>query len=427
MSTHDIQIGNRRSYGGGGVPLALSERERKQHLFVVGGSGTGKSTLLQNALIQDIYNGAGVTLIDPHGDLALDLLRLIPSERVSDVLYFDPADREHPIGFNPLAGVAAEEHPATASAVAESLRQIWADSWGPRLENLLLQSLRAVLYRDDPTLLAVSKMLTSTHYRSQTLRRVEDVAVKSFWLDQFETWNPRYRDEAIAPVLNKLDRINSNPILRNILGQPKPGFTPRYVMNEGKIIIANLSRGALGIETSNLLGSLLVSDFAGAAFTRHNQRADEREPHYLVVDEAHNFVTEAFSQVLSEARKYGLHLTLATQHLGQMKPTVTASIAANVANLVALRTSTTDAELLVGQFNREIVTGQLTGLDPFTAYVKTATMRTTVPHLVELTPPLREDDRISHERKESIINRSRHHFARDREHVEQKIGRFMAQ
>ena len=270
-------------------------------------------------------------------------------------------------------------------------------------------------------------MLTSPHYRSQTLRRVEDVAVKSFWLDQFESWNPRYRDEAIAPVLNKLDRINSNPILRNILGQPRPGFTSRFVMNEGKIIIANLSRGALGIETSNLLGSLLVSDYSRAAFTRHGQRREDRTPHYLVIDEAQNFVTEAFSQVLSEARKYGLHMTLATQHLGQMKPSVTASIMANVANLVALRTSTTDAELLVGQFNREIETGQITGLDPFTAYVKTANLRATVPHLVELLPPLDGRPGLSHEREHAIINRTRHQFARDRGHVEAKIERFMAQ
>jgi len=421
----NIAIGHRETYGGSRAPFDIPCCDRLRHLLVLGQSGTGKSTFLANSVIQDIYGGAGITLIDPHGDLSEEVLAAVPPERVSDVLYFNPADREHPIGFNPLAGVPEERHPQVASDVVEALHSIWADSWGPRLENLLMQSLRAVMYRQDATLLSVSKMLTSAYFRAQTLPKVRDLVVSSFWIDQFETWPARYQSDAIAPVMNKLDRLNSNPLIRNIIGQVKPSFKPRFVMDNRKIVIANLSRGAIGVEASSLLGSLLVSSYGSAAFTRHSQAVGERVPHNVVVDEAHSFVSDTFARLLSEARKYALSLTLATQFIGQLRPSVATAIFGNTGNLIVFRTSSADSEALSREFNYEVSASSITGLPAYNAYVRTASMSTPVPSRVHTLKPLAETPQLRHGRKPSVVRRTRAQFARPRLLVERKIDRFL--
>lgn len=414
-------LGQRHTYGGQRSPFVLDEPDRARHVFLLGKSGTGKSTALLNLLIQDLYTGAGFTLIDPHGELSETVLASLPPQRITDTLYFDPSDREYPIGFNPLIGVNEYEHARCASRLVDVLRSIWADSWGPRLENLLMQSIRAVLYRSDPTLLSVSRLLTSPRFRADTIRRVRDPAVRAFWVEQYASWNERYRVEASAPVLNKLDRLTTNPTTRLILGQTRSAFSVRRIMDERRILIANLSRGSLGSEVSRLLGALLVATFTGEAFSREQGSAT---PHTLYVDEIQAFAAGSFTQLLSEARKYGLALCGATQFSSQLTPEIRASLFGNVGTLVAFRVGQDDAEILHRQFGREIEPGALTTLPPFEAFVQRASDPTPVPSRVAMSPPLADHTSLRHDRAAAVRARTRSQFARPRKKVEARLDRF---
>jgi type IV secretory pathway TraG/TraD family ATPase VirD4 len=288
---------------GGEQPVGLRRQDRRQHLYVVGKTGTGKTTLLRNLILQDIEAGEGVGLIDPHGDLAEELLDFIPKWRTDHVLYFDPADGQWPVGFNLLKSVEPHRRHLVASAVVGSFKSIWRDSWGPRLSYLLYASVAALLECQNTSLLGVQRMLADSRYRDWVVRQVRDPAVRSFWEKEFAGYDRRFLSEVISPVQNKVGQLLMSPPVRLAIGQVRSRLDPRFLMDNRRILIANLSKGRLGEDKSALLGALLVSQFQAAAMARAEVPEEGRRDFYLYIDEFHNFTTDSFASILSEARK----------------------------------------------------------------------------------------------------------------------------
>ena len=300
----EIAICERHIWGGLDA-VRLSQADRCCHTYIVGKTGTGKSTLLRNLLIQQIELNAGVGLIDPHGDLAGEILECIPPRRVEDVVYFNPADVSHPIGINVLG---LEQPPdLIASAVVGAMKNIWRESWGPRLEYILYASVAALAECQNVSLLGIPRLLNDPVYRFWVVRQVSDPVVRAFWSREFAAYDKRFRNEAISPVLNKVGQFLMSPIIRNILGQVKNRLNFGHILNRRQIFIANLSKADLGEEKAAILGSLLVSQFQMAAMARSHLRPEFRSPFGLCIDEFQNFVTDSFSTILSESRKYGLY------------------------------------------------------------------------------------------------------------------------
>src|SRR6266496_2456592 len=264
-----------RHVWGGLVPFGLCRADRRQHLYVVGKSGTGKSTLLKNLIVQDIQAGEGVALIDPHGDLAEEILDYIPANRIEHVVYFNPADREYPIGLNLLHGVPSDARHLVASGIVGSFKGIWRDSWGPRLEYILYNAVSALLDFRNATLLGVNRMLTDEEFRAKVIRQISDPFIRAFWAEEYESYDERFKREAIAPIQNKVGQFLLNPVVRNILGQVKSKVSIPFMMDNERLFIANLSKGSLGHEKANLLGSLIVTQFQLAAMARANRPENE--------------------------------------------------------------------------------------------------------------------------------------------------------
>ena len=294
-------IGIRDGWGGE-YPVSLSLSDRRQHLYLIGKTGTGKTTLLRNLIVQHLAAGHGVGLIDPHGDLAEELLDCIPPNRADDLVYFNPGDLDFPIGLNLIANVAPDDRHLVASGIVGAFKSIWRDSWGPRLEYILYNAIAALLDCPNTSLLGVNRMLTDAAYRRRVVSKVRDPFVRAFWTDEYEQYDPRFQREAIAPIQNKLGQFLLNPVVRNILGQVRAKVSIPFMMNTGRIFIANLSKGKLGADKSGLLGSLLTTQFQLAAMARVNQPEHQRRDFYLFIDEFQNFTTDAFVGILSEAR-----------------------------------------------------------------------------------------------------------------------------
>ena len=299
--------------------------------------------------ISDIYSPYGFALIDPHGDYAQDTLARIPKERIKDVVYFNPADMEFPIAFNPMEVQDKKLKTHTCSELIGVLTRMF-DSWGPRLEYILRYSILALLDYPDSTMLDITRILTDSQFRAKVIKHIEDPVVKNFWTVEFSSWNSKFASEAVAPVLNKVGAFTANPLVRNIIGQKKSSFNIRKIMDENKILIVNLSRGLVGEDNAALLGSLLVTKIQLAAMSRADVPASQRTPFYLYVDEFQNFATDSFATILSEARKYGLNLTVANQYIAQMLPQVKDAIFGNVGSIVAFRTSADDARTMQKYF-----------------------------------------------------------------------------
>jgi hypothetical protein len=349
MCRMDVLLGERVVWDSP-LPFGLSVTDRRRHMHVVGQTGTGKSTLLRNLLIQDIEAGRGCMLLDPHGDLAQELLDHIPPWRTEDLLYFAPGDLAFPLGFNLLESVPADERPLVASSVVAVFRHLWADNWGPRLEYILYQTIAALL--DFPpgwgsvSLLAVPRMFTDGAFREQVVRGVRDPQVRAFWEHEFPGFSPHFRAEAVSPIQNKVGALLAAPAVRNVLGQSKSTVRLSSVMDGRKIFICNLSKGVIGEDKCNLLGSLLVTTLQLAAMRRAAIPEAQRVDFVCYLDEFHNFVTDSFESILSEARKYHLSLVTAGQYLDQASPALQAAIFGNVGSLVSFRVGHTDAEVL---------------------------------------------------------------------------------
>ena len=331
--------------------FGLLRRDRSRHVYIIGQTGAGKSGLLELFALSDIFYNQGYCIIDPHGDFAVNNLRFIPESRIKDVVYFNPADTAHPVAFNPLELSDPTRKPNVSSEVIGVLKRMFGESWGPRLEHILRYTLLALLDRPETTLLDISRMLTDKDFRKETLDYCKDVTVLQFWKQEFGTWGDKQVTESIAPVLNKVGAFTANPIIRNIIGQPKSSFDVRKIMDEGKILVVNLSKGLIGEDNAGILGAFLVTKVQLAAMSRSDiPDVKDRRPFYLYVDEFQNFATDSFAVILSEARKYGLNLTVANQYIAQMTDSVRDAVFGNVGTTISFRVSADDAPLLVKQF-----------------------------------------------------------------------------
>jgi len=400
--------------------FGMYRRDRSRHIYIIGQTGSGKSGLLTLFGLSDIFHNQGYCIIDPHGDLAMDNLRFIPESRIKDVVYFNPADTQYPMAFNPLEVDNPARKPNISSEVIGVLKRMFGDSWGPRLEHILRYTLLALLDRPNSTLLDISRMLTDTEFRKQTLTYCTDVTVLQFWKKEFGSWSDKQVTESVAPVLNKVGAFTANPIVRNIIGQPKSSFNIRKIMDEGKILIVNLSKGLIGEDNAGLLGSFLVTKVQLAAMSRSDiERVEDRRPFYLYVDEFQNFATDSFSVILSEARKYGLNLTVANQYTSQMTDSVRDAVFGNVGTTISFRVSADDAPILAKQFeptfeaqdllnlnNRHFVISMIINGEKANAFSATTLSIPKPPR--DLTP--------------QIIEHSRNNYTKSKEEVEKLIS-----
>jgi energy-coupling factor transporter ATP-binding protein EcfA2 len=356
-----------KTAAGAGVHFSRAERER--HLYIVGKSGSGKSTLMFNLAMADIMAGEGVAVIDPHGDLALDILDAIPRSRINDVCYLDATDTERPVGFNPATKIAPERRALATAGIVSAFKHLWADSWGPRLEHFLFHGVAALVSRRHATLIDLPRIYTDHLYRSGVLKSVTDPETRRFWFEEFPSYSPSFRSEATAPILNKAGQIAASPQLRLILGQLDPRLDLSFTMDKRRILIANLAKGTIGEQAANLLGSLLVSHLQLVAMERGARLPHERVPFFVHVDEFQTFSSDAFATLLSEARKFALHFCLVNQFTDQLAHSVRSAVLGNAGTLIAFRVGSRDAELLAHEFH-PMEPGALTDLLPFTAWLR---------------------------------------------------------
>lgn len=338
------------NFRGHNTMFGLPRSDRGRHLYIIGQTGTGKSGMLELLTISDIYSPHGFAVIDPHGDYAQAILKRIPAERAADVVYFNPADTDFPMGFNPLEVYDPKLKTHTSSELIGVVKRMFENSWGPRLEYILRYSILALLDYPNSTMLDITRILTEKAFRNDVLKYVLDPVVRNFFTVEFASWNERFMTEAIAPILNKVGAFTANPLVRNIIGQPKSSFNVRQIMDERKILIVNLSRGLVGEDNAALLGALLVTKVQMAAMSRADIPPEQRTPFYLYVDEFQNFATDSFATILSEARKYGLNLTVANQYTAQMLPEVKDAVFGNVGSIICFRTSADDAKGMLKYF-----------------------------------------------------------------------------
>lgn len=351
-------------------PFGIMLDDRRRHLAIIGKTGMGKSTLLHRLIASDIQAGRGVGLIDPHGDLAEAILASVPRQRTNDVVLFDAGDRAFPVAFNPLDCREPEQRPLVASGVVSAFKKLYGDSWGPRLEHIFRNALLALIEQPGASLASVMRLLNDAGYRRQVVDRVSDPLVRSFWQDEFARWKPNFQAEAVAPIQNKVGQFLSHPVLRAIVGQPRSSINLRAIMDEGSVLIVNLSKGRIGEDASTLLGSLLVTELQLAAMSRADVPEEERRDFFAYVDEFQNFATESFATILSEARKYRLSLTIANQYLAQMEEQTMEAVFGNVGSLLAFQVGARDAETIAEQIGGDTTPSDLMNLPKFTAYLR---------------------------------------------------------
>jgi hypothetical protein len=398
--------------------FGIKERNRRHHIYVVGKTGTGKSTLIHNMAVSDIYAGCGMAVIDPHGDLAEGIMDCIPESRIADVIYFNPADSEYPVAFNPLENVPADQRHLVASKLISVFKKIWHEFWGPRLEHILRHAVLTLMEYPDGTLLDIPRLLTDKDFRQAILPYIKHQQVREFWFTEFEKYSTWFRSEAVSPILNKVGLFLTSDLLRNIVGQKKNAFNLRQAMDEGKILIVNLAKGKIGEDNASLLGSLLVAEIYLSALSRADMPEKGRQSFYLYVDEFHNFMTLSFADILSEARKYGLSLVLAHQYLEQLDEKIRAAVFGNVGTIITFRVGNEDAKYLVGEFGPVFDEHDLSNLENYHIYLKLMIDGVTSKPFSAVTLPSPDVD-VSH--REKIVELSRARFAKKREDIEKAI------
>lgn len=350
--------------------FGIKRDDRRRHIYIVGKSGTGKSTLIENMAINDVLAGRGVIIVDPHGELADKVLACIPDHRIDDVIVFDPSDREFPVAFNLLENVDDDFKSIVASGFVGILKKIFGDSWGPRLEHILRNTVFALLDYPGATMLDIPRMLTNSRFRDKVLEKVSDPVIKEFWLNEFASYDSKFRTEAVSPILNKVGQFLSSSTVRNVVGQSQSSINIREIMDAQKIMVVNLSRGKIGEDNSALLGAMMITKVQLAAMSRADTTADNRPDSYFYVDEFQNFATESFAVILSEARKYNLNLTMAHQYIAQLSDEVKDAVFGNAGTLITFRVGGADAEALVGEYAPVFETNDLVNLDKYQIYIK---------------------------------------------------------
>jgi DNA helicase HerA-like ATPase len=394
-----------KNAAGGGI--AFSREERERHLYIVGKSGAGKSTALFNLAMNDIIAGEGVAVIDPHGDLAEEIIDAIPPERTYEVCYFNVADTEHPVGFNPLARQPRKRHALAAAGIVAAFKHLWgSESWGPRLEHFLFHGVAALLESPRPTLIDLARMYTDAGFRSRVVARISDPIIARFWTGEFESYDPRFQAEAASSILNKVGQLTASPVLRNILGQIAPKFNLEHAMDHRGILIANLAKGQIGEQASNLIGSLLLSHLQLVAMARSDQAPENRAPFFVHVDEFQSFSTDAFASLLSEARKFAVHFSLANQYTDQLSDDVRAAVLGNAGTLMVFRVSAADARILAPEFH-PLPEHELIDQSPHRAWLR----RGDSGHRAVFVSPRLYGSR---KRRDTVIAQSRRNFGRAR-------------
>jgi len=407
------------NFRGHNTMFGLPRTDRGRHLYIIGQTGTGKSGMLELLTISDIYSPYGFAVIDPHGDYAQAVLRRIPAERAADVVYFNPADTDHPMGFNPLEVYDPKLKTHTCSELIGVIKRIFENSWGPRLEYILRYCILALLDYPNATMLDITRMLTEKKFRAEVLQYVVDPVVRNFWTIEFASWNDKFMAEAVAPILNKVGAFTANPLVRNIIGQPKSSFNIRQIMDERKILIVNLSRGLVGEDNAALLGALLVTKVQMAAMSRADLEGEQRTPFYLYVDEFQNFATDSFATILSEARKYGLNLTVANQYTAQMMQEVKDAVFGNVGSIISFRTSADDARTMLKYFEPKFEEHDLVHMHNRHFAISMTIEGEKVPAFSAISlnlPPFGEDYSAQ------IIAHSRSQYSQSRDYIERYVA-----
>ena len=347
----DVCLFGITNYHNNFIKFGLKRNDRRRHLYTVGKSGSGKSKFLELLIKEDIEAGKGVGVLDPHGDLVDNVLEFVPKERMKDVIYFDPSDTDFPISFNPMENVAEEQKMQVTIGFIQIFKKLFGDNWTDRLEHVLRYTVLALLDSPNTTVLSILKMLTDKNYRQNIVGRIKDNVVKNFWVSEFAGWSEKFDAEAITPLLNKVGQFVATNMIRNIIGQPKNKFDIRDVMDNQKIILMKVSKGLLGEENSGLLGAMIITKLYQAAMSRADMKEEDRKDFYFYVDEFQNFATETFAEILSEARKYRLNLTIAHQYMGQLSSFVQKTVFGNVGSIVSFRVGADDATALAEEYN----------------------------------------------------------------------------
>jgi len=402
--------------------FGIKTDDRRRHFYAVGKTGMGKTALMENMAIQDIQKGNGLAFVDPHGEAAEKLLDFVPSNRVNDVVYFNPADLEYPVAFNVMEKVDVAHRHLVAGGLMGVFKKIWPDVWSARMEYILNNCILALLEYPGATLLGVNRMLADNAFREKVVAKITDPVVKSFWTQEFARYTQRYEIEATAAIQNKVGQFISAPLIRNIIGQVKSAIDMRKVMDDQKILILNLSKGRIGEDASRLLGALLITKIQLAAMERVKIPEEDRKDFYLYVDEFQNFATESFVNILSEARKYRLCLVLGHQYIAQMEETVRDAVFGNIGTLVSFRVGAEDAEYLEKEFIPEFTAGDLVNLAKYNIYLKLMIDGVAGrPFSAETLPPFAQPKK-SNEKK--IIRVSRERYGNSQKVVEDKISRW---
>ncbi len=400
--------------------FGMLRSDRSRHIYIIGQTGAGKSGTLELFALSDIYHNQGYAIIDPHGDFAVNNMKFIPASRLKDVVYFSPADTAYPLGFNPLEVTDPNMKTNISSEVIGVLKRMFAESWGPRLEYILRYTILALLDRPETTMLDITRMLTDKKFREETLSYCTDTVVLNFWKVEFASWQDKFVSEAIAPVLNKVGAFTANPTIRNIIGQPKSTFNIREIMDEGKILVVNLSKGLIGEDNAAILGAFLVTKIQLAAMSRSDiPNVEDRRPFYLYVDEFQNFATDSFATILSEARKYGLNLTVANQYISQMSDTVRDAVFGNVGTMISFRVSADDSPILAKQFEPQFEPTDLLQMHNRNFIINMVIKGEKSPAFsaktLELPPPQNDNTPL-------IIENTRRNYSRTRAEVEKEIS-----
>ena len=404
------------------VSFGIKAKDRQRHMYVVGKTGMGKSTLLENMAVQDIQNGEGMAFIDPHGSAAETLLEYVPEHRVKDVIYFAPFDLENPISFNVMEDVGPDKRHLVVSGLMSTFKKIWVDAWSARMEYILTNALLALIEYPDTTLLSVNRLFSDKAYRNQVVDYIKDPAVKAFWTEEFASYTDRFAAEALPAIQNKIGQFTGNPLIRNIIGQPKSSFDIREIMDNKKILIMNLSKGLVGETNANLLGSMLTTRIYLAAMSRADLPVATMKTmpnFYFYVDEFQSFANATFANILSEARKYHLNLIIAHQYIEQMEEEVRDAVFGNVGTTISFRVGPFDAETLETVFTPKFLAADLVNLGFAQIYLTLMIDGIGSQPFSAVTLPPIDPPRISC--KNMVVASSRRNFTKPRAEVEKII------
>lgn len=350
--------------------FGIRAADRLHHVYAIGKTGTGKSTLLETMIMEDIRRGNGVVLIDPHGDLASRIAKAMPPERASELIYLNVPDPDQPFGYNPLRRVHVDRIPLAASGLLEAMKKAWSDSWGVRMEHILRNAIHALLEQDGSTLQDILRLFSDRQFRRQVAQNVSNEPVRAFWEKEFERYSFGYRADGVASIQNKIGAFLADPVIRRILTEPGQELRMRKIMDGGSILLVNLSKGQVGDDSASLLGAFLVTTIGLAAFSRANVPADERRPFYVYVDEFQSFTTLSIANMLSELRKYGVGLTIAHQYLFQLEPEIRHAVLGNAGTLISFRVGAEDAPYMSREFGEKFSERDLVNLPNYTIYLR---------------------------------------------------------